>query len=57
MGKRTRHLKVDTDVWLGLRNLKKRYNKPMKDIAKTIFDTSDLGLLDEIYKHRRKQKS
>lgn len=48
MAKRSRQFEIDDDLWHGLTTLKKRYNKPMKHIAKTIFDNSDLQKLDEI---------
>lgn len=59
MVRRTRQIRVDSDVFNGLLNLKRRYNRPVCDIAKTIFDQSDLEKLDEIlgYKRRRGDKN
>lgn len=52
---RKKNLEVSKDFWKGLRRLKQRYDAPMIDIADSIFDTSDLRILDEIYANRTKK--
>lgn len=54
MAKRKRQIEIHEDTWLGIKQLSKRYNKPMIRVADTIFDTNDLKILDKIFKGRKK---
>lgn len=54
MVKRKKTMEIDFDLHCGYKNLQKRYNRPMKEIAKTIFDTTDLQTLDQIFQGRQK---
>lgn len=56
MVKRRKQVEISKDVWRGLKNLSKRYDAPMIEVADKIFDSSDLRLLDELFGKRRKLK-
>lgn len=49
-------MEIDLDLHSGYKFLNKRYNRPMKEIARAIFDNADLNTLDEIFQKRGKTK-
>lgn len=53
---RKKQFEISKKLWSGLKNLQKRYNKPMIQIADGIFDTADLQLLDELMGLKRKER-